>query len=113
VTLEHLILIPYGQLANRMRAIASAKRVSQMVGARCSIVWNWPDYEALFQRDPSISLLPSLPEGLEHRYHAMRTLMNDEGGVARDPAHSSRRTARHRPEELPLLCRGVRWQAHG
>jgi hypothetical protein len=80
VTLEHLVLIPQGELANRMRAIASAKRVSQIAGARCSIVWNWPDYETLFQRDRSISLLPSLPEDLEHRYHAMRTLMNEEGG---------------------------------
>jgi len=80
VTLEHLVLIPYGQLSNRMRTIASAKRVCEIAGARCSIVWNWPDYEALFHNDPSISLLPSLPDDLGQRYRAMRTLMNEEGG---------------------------------
>lgn len=85
VTLEHLVLIPQGQLANRMRAIASAKRVSQMAGARCSVVWNWPDYQALFQPDSSIELLPSLPEELADRYHAMRTSTNTRGGSRRIP----------------------------
>jgi hypothetical protein len=80
VTLEHLVLIPKAGLANRMRAIASARRVSQMAGARCSIVWNWPDYEALFQHDPSIELLPSLPEDLVRGYRVMRTAMDHEGG---------------------------------
>jgi len=85
VSLEHLILIPQGQLANRMRAIASAKRVSQMAGARCSIVWTWPDYMALFQPDSSIELLPSLPEELADRYHAMRTPLGGSPETRRIP----------------------------
>lgn len=80
MTLEHLVLIPQGGLCNRMRAIASAKRLCQMAGARCSVVWNWPDYASLFRPDPSIELLASLPGDMAHRYRAMRTLMNDEGG---------------------------------
>ncbi len=63
-----------------MRAIASAKRLCQMADARCSVVWDWQDYEALFEPDPAIDVIAELSEGLARNYSAMRTLLNDEGG---------------------------------
>jgi hypothetical protein len=78
--LEHFVLLPRGGLGNRMRAIASAKRLCQIAGARCSIVWDWSDYEALFERDPAIEVIPALSADLARDYSAMRTLLNNEGG---------------------------------
>ena len=51
VRLEHLVVHPRGGLCNRLRAIASAKRLSSLTGARCTIVWDWGDYRALFDDD--------------------------------------------------------------
>ena len=63
-----------------MRAIASAKRLCQMADARCSVVWDWRDYEALFEPDASINVIPELPNRMAPNYSAMRTLLDDEGG---------------------------------
>ena len=49
--LEHLVVCPRAGLCNRMRAIASAKRLCSKVGARCTIVWDWGDYDTLFEDD--------------------------------------------------------------
>jgi hypothetical protein len=65
-TLQHLVVEPYNGLGNRIRVIAAAKRLSALNGARCTVVWNWPDYESLFEPDPSIEIvsqLPALPAG--------------------------------------------------
>ena len=46
--------------------IAAAKRLSALSGARCTVVWDWPDYEALFEPDPTIEIVsrfPDLPAG--------------------------------------------------
>jgi hypothetical protein len=80
LALEHLVLLPRGGLGNRMRAIASAKRLCQMAGARCSVVWDWQDYDALFEHDAALEVSPVLSEELARNYSAMRTLLNDEGG---------------------------------
>ena len=65
-TLQHLVVEPYNGLCNRIRVIAAAKRLSALSGARCTIVWNWLDYESLFEPDPTIEIVsrfPALPAG--------------------------------------------------
>lgn len=65
-TLQHLVVEPRNGLCNRIRVIAAAKRLSAMSGARCTIVWNWLDYESLFEPDPTIEIVnrfPALPAG--------------------------------------------------
>lgn len=49
--LEHLVIYPRAGLCNRLRAIASAKRLCSRAGARCTIVWDWGDYGAFFDDD--------------------------------------------------------------
>lgn len=65
ISLEHLVVMPTAGLANRIRAIASAKRLSVMYGLRCTIVWDRQGYGALFESDPAIEvvseILPDLP----------------------------------------------------
>jgi hypothetical protein len=46
--LEHLIIYPISGLCNRLRAIASAKRLCSKAEARCTIVWDWGDYRTFF-----------------------------------------------------------------
>jgi hypothetical protein len=46
--LEHLILSPLGGLCNRLRAIASARRLCRRTGAKCSVIWNWGDFGRFF-----------------------------------------------------------------
>ncbi len=80
-SLEHLVVVPLGGLGNRMRVIACAKRLAQMSGARCTVIWDWGDYEALFEKDPAIDVLPAIPEGLVASYHTRRVLADHEGGT--------------------------------
>jgi hypothetical protein len=58
-----------------MRAIAAAKRLCQMSGARCTVVWDWQDYEALFARDPAIEVVAQIPPDLAPTYQIMQTSM--------------------------------------
>ena len=65
-TLQHLVVEPCYGLCNRLRVIAAAKRLSALSGARCTIVWNWLDYDFLFEPDPLIEIVsrfPALPAG--------------------------------------------------
>src|SRR5579862_2103030 len=65
-SLQHLVVEPYNGLCNRIRVIAAAKRLSALSGARCTLVWDWLDYESLFEPDPSIEIVsrfPDLPAG--------------------------------------------------
>jgi hypothetical protein len=84
VVLEHLVLYTRAGLANRMRAIASAKRLGELTGARCTIVWDWGDYRALF--DDDTDWLPYAPamdwrrEIIVPGYHHIRHLRSFEGG---------------------------------
>jgi hypothetical protein len=55
--LEHLILAPQNGLCNRLRAIASARRICQRFGARCSVVWDWGDFWHFFAPMPDIEVL--------------------------------------------------------
>jgi hypothetical protein len=55
--LEHLILVPEAGLCNRLRAIASARRLCQRVGAKCSLVWDWGDFEHFFAPVAALDVL--------------------------------------------------------
>jgi hypothetical protein len=79
--LEHLVIVPTEGLANRMRAIASAKRLCELSGARCTVVWNWQDYEALFAPDPAIEVVPRIPQDAVGTHRAMQTKTTRQGGT--------------------------------
>jgi hypothetical protein len=91
--LEHLVLRPRAGIGNRMRAIASAKRLCARVGARFTLLWDWGDYRRLF--DDEVEWLSSTEE-IEWQaegYRGIRHLRRREGGrptnrrvpVASDP----------------------------
>jgi hypothetical protein len=71
--LNHLVLVPRSGLANRMRAIAAARRLCQLAGAHCTIVWDWGDYAALFEPDPDIEVISRIPPELASKYLAIRS----------------------------------------
>ena len=83
--LEHLVVVPRGGLCNRLRAIASAKRVCSQTGAKCSIVWDWGDYAALFDDDtewiPYAAELDRSRDVVIPGYHHIRHLHPHEGGT--------------------------------
>jgi len=60
--LQHLVLIPQSGLCNRLRAIASARRLCQRFAARCSIVWDWGDFWDLFTKVPDVEIIQNLPQ---------------------------------------------------
>jgi hypothetical protein len=67
-----------------MRAIASARRLCSKAGARCTIVWDWGDYRALFDDDtewmpygPSVDWRRNL---IAPGYHHIRHLDPQYGG---------------------------------
>jgi hypothetical protein len=81
--LEHLVVLPRGGLCNRLRAIASAKRLASRSGARCTVIWDWGRYDALFD-DGSDWLpyaAPMEPGLLMPGYHHIRHLGRGEGGA--------------------------------
>lgn len=47
--LQHLRLVPLGGLCNRIRAVASAMRICEKIGAHCEIVWEWGDFHSFFK----------------------------------------------------------------
>ena len=59
--LEHLIVRVQGGLCNRLRAIASARRLCQRTGAKCSLVWNWGDFWHFFAPIPGLDVLNYKP----------------------------------------------------
>jgi hypothetical protein len=85
--LEHLIVYPRSGLCNRMRAIASAKRLCSKAGARCTIVWDWGDYRALFDDDtdwmPYKEPMDWRRDHIIPGYHHIRHLPMREGGSRR------------------------------
>ena len=85
--LKHLVVYPRSGLCNRMRAIASAKRLCSRTGARCTIVWDWGDYHAFFDDDTEWvpnSALSDLARDLHiPGYHHIRHLAPHAGGSRR------------------------------
>ncbi|HEY7322518.1 MAG TPA: hypothetical protein VIE89_33555 [Candidatus Binatia bacterium] len=70
-----------------MRAIASAKRLCSIVGARCTIVWDWGDYRTLFDDDtewmPYQEPMDWRRDQIVPGYHHIRHLPMREGGSRR------------------------------
>jgi hypothetical protein len=60
-SLESLLLVPTGGLCNRLRAIASARRLSARFNFKLTIVWDWGDFGDYFHPLPGVAILPSLP----------------------------------------------------
>ena len=56
--LEHLLVEPINGLCNRIRVLASAKRFSLRTNVPCTILWDWPDYAAIFAPDPLMEIAP-------------------------------------------------------
>jgi len=83
--LEHLVIYPRGGLCNRLRAIASAKRLCTKTGARCTIVWDWGDYQALFDDEtewiPYTEQMNWQQNVIVPGYHHIRHLQAREGGT--------------------------------
>ncbi len=52
--LQHLILIPSGGLCNRLRTIASARRLCSQSNARCSVLWSWGNFRRYFCGVPDV-----------------------------------------------------------
>jgi len=77
--LKDLFLIPMAGLANRMLAIASAKRLCSMAHARCNIAWEWGAYTDIFD-DPSVRWVPHEELDVPDNSHFVRHLLLHEGG---------------------------------
>src|SRR5262245_14328154 len=82
--LEHLILYPKGGLCNRMRAIASARRLCSRAGARCTIAWDWGDYRAVFEDDTEWVPYDPLRDTIPNGFHHIRNLLWGEGGTTKN-----------------------------
>ncbi len=55
--LEHLFVVPMGGLCNRISVIASAKRLCAINQIRCTMLWDWGNYNSLFAREPTLDFL--------------------------------------------------------
>ncbi len=86
--LEHLVVYPISGLCNRMRTIASAKRLCARAGARCTIIWDWGDYRALFDDDtewmPYTEGMDWQKDNLIPGYHHIRHSPPRDGGSRRN-----------------------------
>lgn len=84
--LEHLVIHPRGGLCNRLRAIASAKRLCAKTGARGTIVWDWGDYQALFDDDtewiPYTEQMDWQQNVIIPGYHHIRHIHPQDGGTS-------------------------------
>jgi hypothetical protein len=61
-TLKHLILVPTGGLCNRLRAIASARRLAKQLKSRLSLVWEWGEFQEFFVPIPEIEIVQRAPD---------------------------------------------------
>ena len=86
--LEHLVIVPQGGLCNRLRALASARRLAEMAGARCTVAWQWGEYPAQFDDDtdwwPYRPARDQNPDEFLPGYHHIRHVGHDRGGNARN-----------------------------
>ena len=82
--LEHLVVYPRGGLCNRLRAIASAKRLCSNTDARCTVIWDWGHFLAVFDDDTEWIPYTAEMDWKQHRlvpgYHHIRHLHPQEGG---------------------------------
>ncbi|MDQ3623175.1 MAG: hypothetical protein M3463_11890 [Verrucomicrobiota bacterium] len=57
--MRHLVVIPASGMGNRLRAIASARRLCGLLQARCSVVWDWGDIDQFFAPIPDVEIVRS------------------------------------------------------
>lgn len=94
--LEHLITVPLAGLGNRMRVIASARRLCALHGARCTVMWNWGRPGLFFAAAPDVEWSESL-DGTEG-YTVVRHVGEGKGGRPEDrlvPTREHRRLIVH------------------
>ena len=75
--LEHLLVEPINGLCNRIRVLASARRFSRQTGIPCTILWDWPDYAAIFEPDRLIEIVPHAP--VPPHYLRMKAAPGNQG----------------------------------
>jgi Protein of unknown function (DUF1647) len=78
--LKHLVVELRGGLCNRLRAIASTKRLCTINHMRCTILWKWGNHDELLQADPTIEWTAELPSDTEDNYTRVKHLVENEGG---------------------------------
>ncbi len=69
MALQHLILVPTGGLCNRLRAIASARRLVRSLGLRGYVGWNWGHFEDYFEPIPELEFVAKSPFKAEKIVH--------------------------------------------
>lgn len=77
--LEHLIVVPRGGLANRMRAIASGRRLCATHNARLTTWWEWGDPLQLFAAGQGLEWAKGEP-GAAGGYVVIKHRLWAEGG---------------------------------
>src|SRR5215813_9249377 len=86
--LEHLVIYPRGGLCNKLRTIASAKRLAAKTEARCTIVWDWGDYRTLFEDEtewiPYAEPMDWQRNIIIPGYHHIRHRLTREGGTKKN-----------------------------
>src|SRR6185369_7557439 len=75
--LRHLTLVPRSGLSNRLRAIAAARRLCRNLGAHCTVVWKWGEFEAFFNPLPDVEFIPATPPPFADKRIELKPLMHD------------------------------------
>ncbi|MFF5211182.1 glycosyltransferase [Streptosporangium sp. NPDC000396] len=91
-TLEHLIVVPRGGLGNALRAVAAARRLCSLTGAKLTVVWEFGNYEALIAPDPGTEVFDRLPSHVASLRHIRLRRMSEGGnnGNRRVPIREDR-----------------------
>jgi hypothetical protein len=91
-TLKHLVLQPRAGLCNRLRAIASAKRLGALFGITCTICWDWGDFYEFFVPDPLMDWIPALTPEMKASWPRVSHRHSCQGG---EPANQRIDLERH------------------
>jgi hypothetical protein len=78
--LNHLVLVPTGGLGNRLLALASARRLCGGCRARCTVLWDWGNYETFFARSADLDVLPISRRPALEAYYELQHRLKAEGG---------------------------------
>ena len=78
--LKHLVISPRSGLGNRLRAIASARRLCDLCGARCTVHWTWGNFEDFFSMDGSLDWTPVI-SAYKKNYRFFKLLITNRGGT--------------------------------
>lgn len=62
IKLENILLIPNGGICNRLRAIASSRRITDKYGINTQCYWDWGDHEQIFAKDELTNFVSEIPK---------------------------------------------------